>query len=268
MLRTPGFSLVVVLTLALGIGANTAIFSVINGLLFHPAGISHPERLVAIRVKYDKLNLKSIVISAPDFVDVRDSRQVFSTAALMSRGDFNYTAGDLPERLQGARVSWAWFDVFEVRPLIGRTFRPEEDQPNANQVAVLAYSTWQRLFGGDPGILDRTIQLSRQSYRVVGVMGPDFVWPSEAQLWVPIGLPHRVSATIRCYKYPSPASTLWSGPGAIRQTWQTRSWSRCDRSIRLNPFITSKRWRRGWQTLSVPSGSRLLCSDSSLSWPC
>jgi predicted permease len=187
--KNPGFAAVAVLTLALGIGANTAIFSVINGLLLHPVGIPDPDRLVAIRVKYDKLNLKDIVISPTDFADVRDSKQIFSSAAVLNEADFNYLASDLPERLLGAQVSWQWFDVFGVKPFIGRTFRPEDDQPSANQVAVLAYGTWKQIFGGDEAIIGKTIQLNQQPYRVIGVMGPDFRWPNQARLWVPLGLP-------------------------------------------------------------------------------
>jgi len=88
-----------------------------------------------------------------------------------------------------AKVSWEWFNVFGVRPLAGRVFRPEEDQPHANQVAVLAYPTWQRLFGGDPAILGKSIRLNQQDYRVVGVMGPDFDWPRRTEIWVPLALP-------------------------------------------------------------------------------
>jgi len=189
LVRTPLFAITTVAALALGIGANTAIFSVINGLLLHPAGIPHPDRLMAIRVKYDKLNLKSIVISAPDFADIRDSKQIFSAASLEEDGTFNYTSGDMPERLLGAQVSWEWFKVFGDKPLLGRGFQQEEDRPNANHVVVLAYGTWQRLFGGDPAIVGKTILLNQEGYRVVGVMGREFNWPYEAQLWVPIGLP-------------------------------------------------------------------------------
>ena len=189
LVRSPLFAVTTVAALALGIGANTAIFSVINALLLHPAGIPHPDRLMAIRVKYDKLNLKSIAISAPDFADVRDSKQIFAAASLEQDGTFNYTSGDVPERLLGAQVSWQWFDVFGDRPSLGRGFRPEEDQPTANHVVVLGYGTWQRVFGGDAAIVGKTILLNQQGYRVVGVMGREFNWPSEAQLWVPIGLP-------------------------------------------------------------------------------
>jgi len=186
--KNPGFTAVAVLTLALGIGANAVIFSVINGLFLHPAGIADPAHLFAIRVKYQKLNLPSIVISVPDFADVRNSRQIFSSTAASNEEGFNYLAPNGPERLMAAKVTWEWFNVFGVRPLVGRVFQPEEDQPNANQVAVLAYDTWQRRFGGDPSIVGKSIQLNHQDYRIVGVMGPDFDWPRRTELWVPLGL--------------------------------------------------------------------------------
>ena len=186
--KNPGFTAVAVLSLALGIGANTIIFSMINGLFLHPSGISDPEHLFAARVKYEKLNLKSIVISAPDFKDIQDSKQVFASAAASNEESFNYLAPEGPQRLNVAKVTWQWFDAFGARPLLGRTFQPEEDQPHANQIAVLAYDTWQHLFGGDPAILGRSIQLNREDYRVVGVMGPDFEWPRRVALWIPLGL--------------------------------------------------------------------------------
>ena len=87
-----------------------------------------------------------------------------------------------------AKVTWEWFNVFGVRPLMGRVFQPEEDRPKANQVVVLAYSTWQRQFGGDLAIVGKSIRLNEQDYRVVGVMGPEFEWPRRADLWMPLGL--------------------------------------------------------------------------------
>jgi predicted permease len=188
LVKSPGFSVVAVLTLALGIGANTAIFSVVNGLLLHPFGIPHPERLLAIRARYEKLNLKSIVISAPDYTFVRDNKQTFAAAAIETENDFNYAAGAWPLRLRGARVSWQWFDVFEARPLLGRVFAPEEDQPNAGHEVVLAYGTWKSIFGGDSDIVGRSIQLNQQPYKIIGVMQPDFEWPSQTDLWAPLGL--------------------------------------------------------------------------------
>jgi putative ABC transport system permease protein len=187
--KNPGFTAVAILTLALGIGANTAIFSVINALFLHPPGIAHAEGIVALRAKYEKLGLENIVVSAPDFAQIRDSRRIFSSAALEDAADFNYTGGDYPQRLRGAQVSWQWFNVFEARPLIGRVFSPSEDQPNANREVVLSYGAWQRWFGADPSAIGRTIQLNEQPYRIIGVMGPEFRWPEDVDLWAPIGLP-------------------------------------------------------------------------------
>ncbi|HEY1214441.1 MAG TPA: ABC transporter permease, partial [Bryobacteraceae bacterium] len=147
--KSPGFTAAVVLSLALGIGANAAIFSVVNGLLFHPEGLSHPEQLVAPRVSYQKLGLDKISMSATDFADIREQHQVFSQAALQTLDGFTYTGGSSPERLQGALVSSSWFDVLGSRPILGRGFLPEEDQPGANHVAVLSYKLWKRSFGGD-----------------------------------------------------------------------------------------------------------------------
>jgi predicted permease len=186
--KSPGFAIVAVLTLALGIGANTAIFSLVNGLLLHPAGIPHPGRLVAARARYDKLNLKSIVMSAPDFADVRQSRDVFAATAAMQPASFNYVAGAGPIQLRGAQVSVEWFNVFEARPLLGRAFTVEEDHPHADHEIVLSYATWRNVFGGDSGIVGRTIQLDREPYKIIGVMRPEFNWPNEAELWTPLGL--------------------------------------------------------------------------------
>lgn len=188
--KAPGFAIIAILTLALGIGANTAIFSVVNGLFLHPAGVAQPDRVVVQRVHYTKLGLTNIVVSATDYARVRDSKNIFQSAALEMGADFNYNAGEFPQRLRGAEVSWQWFTVFGARPILGRVFTPAEDQPNANHELVLAYPAWQRLFGGDPSIVGRSIRLNQQDYRVIGVMGRGFDWPNpETDLWTPLGLP-------------------------------------------------------------------------------
>jgi predicted permease len=187
--KSPAFSLTAVAALALGIGANTAIFSVVNQVLLNPAGVSNPERVASLRVKYDKLALKSIGVSVPDFSDVQKSTQLFESGAILGQGDYNYTGSGMPERLQGATVSLQWFDVFGAKPRLGRLFQPEEDHPKANQVVILSYAAWRRLFGQDPSVLGRTIELNRLPYRVIGVMGPEFRWPAATDLWVPLGLP-------------------------------------------------------------------------------
>jgi len=187
--RSPAFTLTSVAVLAMGIGANTAIYGLINQVLLNPPGISHPERVIAVRAKYDKLGLASIPVSVPDFADVQSSKATFEYAAVMGQGGFNYTGGSVPERLRGASVSLHWFDVFGAKPLLGRTFRPEEDQPNANAVAVLSYACFVRVFGADSTVVGRTIPLNQKPYQVIGVMSADFRWPRQVDVWAPLALP-------------------------------------------------------------------------------
>ena len=188
--KSPGFTFTSVATLALGIGATVAVFSVMNAVMLNPSGIPHPANVVALRAKYTFGDLANINISAPDFGDAVTAKNIFTSAAVEAGEDFNYSSGDsTPQRLSGAKVSWQWFDVFWARPLLGRVFRPEEDEPDANHEVVLSYRTWRQRFGGDPEVVGRTLQLNQQSYKVVGVMQPDFAWPNQAELWIPIGLP-------------------------------------------------------------------------------
>src|SRR5215469_7995664 len=187
--KAPGFTFTSILTLALGIGAAVAVFSVMNAVLLNPSGIPHPENVVALRAKYTFGDLANINISAPDFGDAVSGKDLFTSAAVLQGEDFNYTGSDsMPQRISGAKVSWQWFDVFWARPYLGREFRPEEDQPNANHVAILSYRAWQKRFGGEPSIIGQTLELNQESYKVVGVMGPDFAWPNQAEVWIPIGL--------------------------------------------------------------------------------
>ncbi|HTV54345.1 MAG TPA: ABC transporter permease [Terriglobia bacterium] len=188
--KSPGFTAVAVLTLALGIGANTAIFSIVNALFLHPAGVAHPEQVVVERARYLKIGLNNIEVSAPDFAQVRNSTKIFASAALEQKGDFNYTAGDYPVDLEGALVSWEWFDVFGAKPILGRVFTAAEDEPNANHEIVLSYGAWERWFGSSPNAIGRTIQLNGQPYHIIGVMARDFHWPRPTtDLWAPLGLP-------------------------------------------------------------------------------
>jgi len=189
--KSPAFLLVAVLTLALGIGANIAVFSVMNAILLNPSGIPHADSVVALRARYSTLkDLQNISISAPDFGDAVTGKDVFTSAAVLQGQSYNYSgAGTTPERLIGAQVSWQWFDVFWASPYLGRVFRPEEDQPNANHEVVLSYRTWKRRFGGDPNIVGRSLLLNQENYQVVGVMRPDFDWPNGTELWSPIALP-------------------------------------------------------------------------------
>ncbi len=189
--KSPGFAAVSVLTLALGIGANIAVFSVTNAVLLNPSGIPHADGLVALRARYTAMpDLSNISLSAPDFGDAAEGKNIFSSGAVMQPGSFNYARENAnPELLNGARVSSGWFDTFDVRPYLGRVFAPEEDQPGAGNEAVLSYGAWKKRFGSDPNIVGQSLMLNNQAFRVVGVMGPSFNWPNQAELWVPIAFP-------------------------------------------------------------------------------
>jgi predicted permease len=187
--KTPAFTITAVLTLALGIGANIAVFSVTNAVLLNPSGVPHPDRVVALRAKYAMGDLANISMSAPDVGDAMDAGNLFSAVAAMQPGSFNYTpSGTTPTKINAARVTYRWFDVFEARPLLGRSFRPEEDVPGANHEVVLSYAAWKGRFGGDPNIVGRKLMFDEQPYEVVGVMRPDFNWPNTAEMWAPLGL--------------------------------------------------------------------------------
>lgn len=189
LIRDPWFTILAAGSLALGVGANTAIFSILNSLLLHPPGVVEPERLVTVRVKYDKIShLGNISNSGPDFLSARDQKDTFSSVAAMQPGNLNYTEGDRPERLVSARVTVDYFRTYGMRPILGREFRPEEDQPKANYSTILSYRLWQRLFGGDPKVIGRKMRLNNQDYEVVGVMDAEFKWPERAELWTPLGL--------------------------------------------------------------------------------
>jgi predicted permease len=188
LFRAPTFTIVTVLTLALGLGANTAIFSVIQAVLLHPSGVQDPERVASFHAKYTQLNLPSIGVSAPDFADARSMHGLVDTAAMVQEASFNATFDGRTQHLRAGRVTWPWFQVFGAEPILGRTFLQEEDQSGAERVIVLSYAAWQRMFGGQHDVIDKKLLLDDKSYRVIGVMRSDFAWPKGVELWTPLGL--------------------------------------------------------------------------------
>src|SRR2546422_9737158 len=148
-----GVTGIVVVVLALGIGANTAIFSVVNAALLRPLPYADPDRLV--RLSEDSPNVPQMSISYPNFLDWREQNKVFSGIAAMQFRSLNLTGKDEPERLAGRAVSAELFDVLGVKPALGRGFAPEEDRQGANPVAIISNGLWQRRFGSDPTIINQ-----------------------------------------------------------------------------------------------------------------
>jgi hypothetical protein len=145
--KAPVFALTAIVTLALGIGANSAIFSVIHAVLMRPSGVDVPERVGIMRTKYVRLNLDFPGVSVPDFADAASLKDQVEAAALERGDSYNIVRDGTTEHLDGSQVTWQWFQVFGAHPILGRTFSPEEDHKGANQVAVLSYSAWRKVFG-------------------------------------------------------------------------------------------------------------------------
>src|SRR6185503_5740072 len=185
--KNPGFTIVAVIALALGIGANTAIFSVVNTVLLRPLPYKDPERLVMVWEDASTHGYPRDTPAAANFVDWRDQSQVFEGMAAIADTSFNLTGSGDPERLEGRRVSANMFPLLGVDPQIGRVFTAAEDQPGAQRVALLSYALWQRRLGGDSSIVGKPLTLNGESYIVVGVMPARFQFPStDDQVWVPI----------------------------------------------------------------------------------
>ena len=185
--RSPGFTITAILTLGLGIGANTAIFSVVNATLLRPLPFPHPERIVAIQNQYKALGLDSASASVADYVDYRQQRHLFSEVAAIDTNDVNLTGVDRPERLQCGEATSGLFNVLGVQPVLGRVFTYDEDQPGRNQVVVLTTDLWKRRFGGDPAIIGRTIHLNDKPYTVVGIVPSILRWFAPLDAWIPTG---------------------------------------------------------------------------------
>jgi putative ABC transport system permease protein len=185
--KNPGFSLVALVTLALGIGANTALFSVIDAALLRPLPFHDPSRLVAMRCVDEKDANFGGEISYPAFLDWREQSRSFESMSVWNTSSFTYTGGEQPESVPSAVVSANLFSMLGAAPAAGRTFTPEEDRPGGEQLPViLSYEFWQSHFGGDRTVLGRSLTLDHRAYSVVGIMPPHFQFPVQSarvELW-------------------------------------------------------------------------------------
>ncbi|MCI0541431.1 MAG: ABC transporter permease [Verrucomicrobiales bacterium] len=192
LFKNPAFTTVAVLTLALGIGANTTIFSLVNGVLLRPLSYPEADRIVNVYERNPRLGFDTANVAPADFVDWQEQNTVFETLAFVGEfaagRSFILTGGDVAERLRGRFVSASFFSVFRTEPMLGRTFLPEEDKPGGNLAVVLGHGLWQRVFAGNSNIVGQTVTLDnnnrRRSYAVVGVMPPGFGHPPNTGLWV------------------------------------------------------------------------------------
>ncbi|HEY3026114.1 MAG TPA: ABC transporter permease [Pyrinomonadaceae bacterium] len=187
MLKKPGFTAVAVITLALGIGANTAIFSVVNYVLLRPLPYPEPDRLVTFWLSTPR-GMQDMEWTDQLFAFFRDRNHSFEGLAAYDGTSLTLTGRDRPERLEATTVTYNFFRVMRQEPLYGRTFLPTEDLPGNNNVVILSHQIWQRRFAADPAIVGQSINLNNVPTVVVGVMRPGFDFPDHSETWVPVGL--------------------------------------------------------------------------------
>src|SRR5918911_874705 len=185
LFKSPTYTAVAILALALAIGANTAFFSVVNPLLLPPLPYMDPARLILVETGNRRAGAESFSGIAPaDFWDMQEQTEVFEQFVALSGGGFSLTGVDNPESFPGARVSANFFDALHARPLLGRTFRDEDGYVKADDTIILSYRLWQERFGGDPNIIGQV--LGDTGTTVIGVMPADFKYPGFAQVWTPM----------------------------------------------------------------------------------
>src|SRR5205823_3268285 len=172
--KTPAFALIAVATLALAIGANTAVFSLVNALLIRPLPYADPQKLVLLWEEFVAQGLSRIPASAPEFVDYEKETKSYTQLAAVNYIDLNLTGGDIPERVQGAAVSPALWPLLGVQPIRGRVFGPDEQGEGRDDVVVISARLWQSRFNSDPALIGNKISLNDRSYTVIGVMPKTF----------------------------------------------------------------------------------------------
>src|SRR6188508_1803410 len=215
MLKARGVTVVAVLTLALGIGANTAIFSVVNTLLLRPLPYPQAERLVIVWQDLTARGGPATEWTGPSQqFDWKAQGEVFESLTSVRGWTASLAGGDVPESLSGEQTTFDYFDVAGVRPALGRPFRNEDDVPNAARVVILGHGLWSRRFGGDPGVIGTSITINGESHEVIGVMPAGFtpIYVSGAQMWRPMRLrrdnPSRNSVVFHTFGRLHPGVTI------------------------------------------------------------
>jgi putative ABC transport system permease protein len=184
----PAIGLIVVVIVAFGIGATTTMFSLVKAVLLEPLPFASPDRLVRLWESSPARGVAQVDVSAPNFHDWQEQQTVFERVAASEMATFTLTGSGDPERVAAARITANLVPTLGVQPLLGRGFLPEEERPGPQRVALIGYGLWQRRFGGDPALVNTTVQLNGESYTIVGVMPIDFDFPRGRELWVPLVL--------------------------------------------------------------------------------
>ena len=200
--KNPGFTCAALLALALGIGANSAMFSVIDGVLLRPLPFPRSDRLVNVWETNLKRNFPKFVVAPANYYDWRAQNQVFSALGAYVGNTFNLAStGGEPERYIGASSDRGFFDALQVSPILGRIFTDEEDQPGRDGVIILSYRLWRSRFGGDPSIVGRTLIFDNKPRTVIGIMPEGFEYPAQSSMWAPLGFDSETKARRDLHRY-------------------------------------------------------------------
>jgi putative ABC transport system permease protein len=211
LIKSPGFAAVTIITLALGIGACTAIFSVVNAVLLRPLDYPDPARLVVIR-ETQLPEFPEFSVSPPNYLDWEKQTKSFENLAAYTASRLNLTGEGEPQQLVGVKATKHYFDAYGIKPALGRTFLPEEDAPGKNHVVVLSYPFWHRVFGGAADVVGRPIELNGEPYTVVGVAPPGFGIASKVDAWIPMAFdPKETANETRGAHYLNVAGRLRTG---------------------------------------------------------
>jgi putative ABC transport system permease protein len=201
LLRRPGLTLIAILTLGIGIGANSAIFSMVNALLLKPLPFPDPDRIVALWDKVPSRGVERNEVTVANYLDWRAQNKSFEQLGIYRWWSTNLTGADTPERVQGFQVTPNFLDIAGVKPILGRGFLPEEDQPGKDAVVLLTYNLWQRRFGGDANIVNGTISTNGVQRTVVGVLPPDFNYPKGGEIYAPLAITPEIAGNRGNHSY-------------------------------------------------------------------
>src|SRR5271156_6737245 len=200
--NNPGFTSAAVLALALGIGANSAMFSVIDGVLLRPLPFPQSDRLVNVWETNLKRNFPKFPVAPANYYDWRAQNQVFSSMGAYVQGTFNLASKEgEPERYLGSSSDRGFFDALQISPILGRVFTEEEDQPGRDGVIILSYGLWRSRFGGDPKIIGQTLTFDRKPRTVIGIMPEGFEYPAQSTMWAPLALDNGTKAQRDLHRY-------------------------------------------------------------------
>ena len=242
--RQPAFALTAILALALGIGANTAVFSVVYAVLLKPLPFDRPDQLIYLHDTYPAVPLASV--SWPKFVALRDGSRTMASLAAIAPQNVNLTGRGEPQQVVGYSVSGDFFTVLGVPPYLGRPINRDDDVPNGGRVIAISYGLWQKRYSGDPKIVGQSIMVDGQAFTIASVMPASFNYPSGADAWVPLALPAQFQGSnfLRVIGRMKPGVTLPQATDDLRALTaaynQANNLQRDVKTYRLHDYLSSR----------------------------